>query len=226
MSNLVFYIRPLAYTTGQLLRAGFYNGDTGLLAFDMALAETVLFGASSYSGTASSSATNFTNSILLPYFVAVRSVTAQTTVSFNDATSAKPLTAGDVDYLVNGAWSAGTIALALGGTAAVNANMTLVNGFVPQTVFGTGILRCQTISFDSIADTEISLLLSKVNALPTLAGIAGAILLNPANPIGTNADHSIYLPIGTSGGQIQISNGNVFTGVTVIQRNVTIVEAE
>lgn len=97
-----FDIPGVLWVPGKLLRGRLINGDTMANAAELALGETPLAGGvSMYSGT--SSIANPTDSIAAPYLRQVRQVTAQTTVSFDDATTAQGvIPPTEFAYLSNG----------------------------------------------------------------------------------------------------------------------------
>lgn len=95
-----FDFPPYAHPSGQSLRASWTNSDSGTVATQLALTEAAGVGGSLYSGT--SNVSGAADSLLRPYLVDLRSVTAQTSVAFTNGT---PVAAGEAGYLKLGFWT-------------------------------------------------------------------------------------------------------------------------
>lgn len=100
-----FDITGYGYTPGATLRASWTNGDSGTVTTQLALTEAFagVNGVSSYSGT--SNVTAPPDSILRPYMLEIRTVTAQTSVSFSSTNSGVLAPPTDVGYLKLGYWT-------------------------------------------------------------------------------------------------------------------------
>lgn len=99
-----FDIIGYAYTPGATLRASWTNGDSGTITTQLALTEAFagVNGVSIYSGTSNVAAPD---SILRPYLCEIRTVTAQTNVSFSSTNSGVLAPPTDVGYLKLGQWT-------------------------------------------------------------------------------------------------------------------------
>lgn len=87
----------IQYLPGRLVRARLINGDTMASAGEIAFTETALAGGVSGYAMAAKASIALTDSIAVGHFYLIRIVTAQTTMAFDDLTTAQGL--GDMTYL-------------------------------------------------------------------------------------------------------------------------------
>lgn len=198
-----FDITSFAYTPGATLRASWTNGDSGTVTTQLALTEafTGINGMSSYSGTSNVTAPD---SILRPYLVEIRRVTAQTNVSFS-STNSGVVTGGQWDYLKLGQWTPslllnvavssvpqGTPSTGTGTTAvdhntggADNLRFVFNAGSANPTAVDDAAVRAYTLADWNAGNKDVSFILGQ-----TTTGIVGGVSGRWAAPI--------YLDSGSS----------------------------